>query len=447
MRLVKLTTVRLKRTISIFSALFITSIAFSQENSPYSRYGVGDVVPNQNVVNRGMGGIAAGYSDFQSLNFVNPASLGSVRSTVFDIGSEVDIRTLKSNTSPEKFKSVNTLISYLQIGFPIATEKMMKKDKYWGVSFGLRPVTRINYKINTNERTAVDSLSTLYEGSGGISQANISTGIKFKNFSLGLSTGYSFGSKDYSTQREVKNDSVFHYPSNTAIKTRFGGLFVNAGMQYDFVSKDKKSLLRLGAYANLQQNLNAKRSEIQETIAYNGDGGFINIDTVRFTNDVPGTVKLPATYGIGFTYVKQNLVFGADFEITNWSDYRYYDQRDELQNNFTVKVGGQYQPAKDNTPATKYWSFVKYRAGLYYGNDYVKINDKSRPNYGLTVGAGLPLTSLARSAYVREVVVLNTGIEVGSRGNKQSQSLREGILRFSIGVSMNARWFFKPKYD
>jgi hypothetical protein len=63
------------------------------------------------------------------------------------------------------------------------------------------------------------------------------------------------------------------------------------------------------------------------------------------------------------------------------------------------------------------------------------------------VGAGLPLTSLARTAYAREVVVLNTGLEIGARGSKQSQSLRENIVRFSIGISMNARWFFKPKYD
>src|SRR5215216_3408177 len=35
--------------------------AFSQENSPYSRYGLGDMIPDHNIVTRGMGGIAAGY--------------------------------------------------------------------------------------------------------------------------------------------------------------------------------------------------------------------------------------------------------------------------------------------------------------------------------------------------------------------------------------------------
>jgi len=453
MHLVKSTTAGLKRTISIFSALFITTIAIAQENSPYSRYGMGDIVPNQNIVNRGMGGISAGYSDFQSINFMNPASLGGLRSTVFDLGADIDIRNLKSNTSPDKFQSVNTLISYLQIGFPVGSEKMIKKDRFWGVSFGLRPVTRINYKIQKDERTAIDSMSTLYEGSGGISQANVSTGIKIKNFSAGLSTGYTFGSKDYSTQKSVVNDSVFHYPSNTAVKTRFGGVFLNAGMQYEItlkkndVSVKNKPILRLGAYANFQQNLNARRDEVQETIAYDGNGGYISIDTVSFTSEVKGKVKMPATYGVGFTYAKNQLLFGADLELTNWENYRYYDQKDVLQNSYMFRAGAQYYPAKDNTPSSKYWSFVKYRAGVYFGNDYVKLDDKNRPNYGVTFGAGLPLTSLQRISYIREIVILNAGVEIGTRGNKQSQSLRENIMRFSLGISMNARWFFKPKYD
>ncbi len=447
MHLAKSTTAGLKRTFAIISALFISSLANAQENSPYSRYGMGDVVPNQNIVNRGMGGVAAGYSDFQSINFINPASLANLRSTVFDLGADIDIRNLKSNTSPAKFKSVNTLISYLQLGFPVASEKMTKRETFWGISFGLRPVTRINYKIESNSRlNNIDSLNTLYEGSGGVTQANISTGIKIKNFSFGLSTGYTFGSKDYSTQLNFINDSVIYYKSNTATKTRFGGAFLNVGIQYDIITKNK-NLLRLGAYTNLQQNLSAKRDNINETIVYDGNGGFSNIDTVNFSKDVAGKVKLPATYGVGFTYADKHLLFGADVEMTTWDAYRYYNQKDAVQNSYTFKAGAQYYPAKDNTLASKYWSFVKYRAGLYYGNDYVKLDDKKRPNFGVTFGAGLPLTSLRQINYYREIVVLNAGVEIGTRGNKQSQSLRENVMRFSIGVSMNARWFQKDKYN
>lgn len=454
MHLVKLTTARLKRTLAIFSAFFIYSIASAQENSPYSRYGVGDIVPNQNIVNRGMGGISAGYADFQSINFVNPASLGNISNTIFDLGGDIDIRNLKSNNSPEKFRSVNTLISYLQLGFPLASAKMKKKERFWGASFGLRPLTRINYKILSNSRlNGVDSLNTLYEGSGGITQANISTGIKVKNFSIGFSTGYTFGSKDYSTQLNFISDSVAYFKSNTATKTRFGGTFLNIGTQYNITLKKNdstvkyKPTLRFGAYANLQQNLSASRDNINQTISYDGNGGFINIDTVSATNDVKGRVKLPATYGAGFTYTNKNLLFGVDFEMTNWNAYRFYDQKDVVQNKYAIRVGAQYFPAKDNTSPGKYWSFVKYRTGIYYGNDYVKLDDKSRAEYGVTFGAGLPLTSLQRRSFYSEVVVLNTGIELGTRGNKQSQILRENIMRFSLGISMNAQWFFKNKYQ
>ena len=104
-----------------------------------------------------------------------------------------------------------------------------------------------------------------------------------------------------------------------------------------------------------------------------------------------------------------------------------------------------FYPAKENTLVKNYFNFVKYRTGLYYGTDYIKIN-ANRPEYGFTIGAGLPLTSLKRISYTGEYVVLNTALELANRGNKET-NVRENIVRFSIGVSMNARWFQKPKYN
>ncbi|HMJ48851.1 MAG TPA: hypothetical protein VK498_16075 [Ferruginibacter sp.] len=444
MYLVKPTTAGLKRICIIFFTFFIYTITIAQENSPYSRYGVGDLTPNRNILNRGMGGVAAGYSDYQVINLLNPASLGSIVTTIFDLGGGVDIRTLKSNTTPQKFSSVNANMSYLQLGFPISTKRMIKNGNSWGLSFGLRPISSINYKIEKNERLpGVDSLNTIYEGTGGITRINVSTGMKIKKFSFGISTGYAFGKKDYSTQLRFNNDTVTYYSSNTATQTRFGGIFLDAGLQYEI--KIKKGILVLGAYGNLQQNLNAKRDNINETIAFDASNGNVNIDTVSFSKDVKGKVTLPASFGTGFTYTERHWVVGADVEMANWVAYRYYGQTDAVQNNWKLRAGAQYFPANENTPANKYWRFVKYRAGIYYGTDYIKLNS-SRPDYGITLGAGLPLTSfqwLRRGEYV----VMNAGVELGQRGNKQTQSLREGIARFSIGISMNARWFQKPKYD
>jgi hypothetical protein len=105
-------------------------------------------------------------------------------------------------------------------------------------------------------------------------------------------------------------------------------------------------------------------------------------------------------------------------------------------------VGAQYLPAKQNTSSKKYFNFVKYRAGFNYSAGNINIGTKL-PEYSATVGAGFPLTG---RRFINEYVILNTALEMGSRGNQKS-SVRENITRFSIGLSMNARWFEKRKYD
>ncbi|MBK9531896.1 MAG: hypothetical protein IPO42_08885 [Chitinophagaceae bacterium] len=156
----------------LFVAGGLQMSATAQENSPYSRYGIGDLTPNHNVFTRGMGGIAAGITDTRSVNFTNPASLTSIYNTIFDVGTEIDYRILKSSNPAKKFTSANTYVSYLTMAFPLTTPKMAKKNMFWAMSFGIKPVSKMNYKIEKNERlTGIDSLNTLYEGSGGLNQA------------------------------------------------------------------------------------------------------------------------------------------------------------------------------------------------------------------------------------------------------------------------------------
>jgi hypothetical protein len=459
MHLANLTTAAFKKTALFIFITFSYTFASAQENSPYSRYGMGDMVPSQNIVSRSMGGISTAfvdsstllwYQNSQSINLSNPASLGSLNilgnTTLFDLGGEIDIRTLKSNTSPDKYKATNTLISYLQLAFPVTPKRMAKKGYSWGIAFGLRPFSRINYKIQGDKRlTNIDSVSTLFEGSGGISQANFSTGIKIKNFSFGISTGYSFGNKQTSTQLRFVNDTVPYKFSNSASDANFGGMFLNLGAQYTIRLKDK-SVLRIGASANLQQNLKAKRSVINETFDYASDGSIIAIDTVTAITNQQGTIKLPTIYNVGFTYSTAHWVWGADMDVAAWSQYRYYGEKDAVQNSMKLHVGGQYYPATNSTSLKSYWKFVKYRAGFYYGSDYIKLGNSSRPDYGVTLGTGLPLTSV-RAINGGGFVTLNTGVEIGQRGNKTNQSLRENIFRINFGISMSGAWFQKRKYD
>ncbi len=77
------------KKINLLGIVCLCWLSFAQaqnENSPYSRYGLGDYVPQQNILNRGMGGVSAAYYDFNTINFINPASYGRLQATTLDLG-------------------------------------------------------------------------------------------------------------------------------------------------------------------------------------------------------------------------------------------------------------------------------------------------------------------------------------------------------------------------
>lgn len=428
----------------LFILLLISLSSMAQDNSPYSRYGLGDLVPDRHISNRGMGGVAAAYGDFQTINLTNPASLSYLSNTIYDLGTELDVHLLKSNATTDKFKSKNLTISYLQLGVPLTGKKMLKKGRAAGLSFGLRPMTRISYKIEQTGRiTGVDSARTVYKGIGGLSQAFIGAGWKWKRFRAGMVLGYNFGDKDNSTRLTLINDSVYYYKSNYATNTTFNGLSFSGGMIYE--APIAKGSIRIGAYGTLFRDLSATASQVNETYTFDGDAGYFGLDTITYEKDVKGKIRMPSVYGGGVIWSNDHWMIGADFEKSTWSEYRFYDQADKVQDIWKVRFGMQFYPASNNTPASRYFQFVKYRAGFYYGPDYIRL-DNNRNEFAFTAGASFPLTSfqLLRRG---EFVSLNTGVEMGSRGDRQNSSFKENYYRFCFGISMSARWFQKPKYD
>jgi len=134
-----------KLLVFLLSAFSLSVIA--QENSVYSRYGLGNIVPNASIANRGMAGLSAAYVDYdkrfdlkevypksQSVNFLNPASYSKQRITTFDLGFEIDNRTLHATNGTERFTSTNAIISYVQLAIPLSRKHNV------GMNLGLRPV-------------------------------------------------------------------------------------------------------------------------------------------------------------------------------------------------------------------------------------------------------------------------------------------------------------------
>jgi len=428
----------------------LSTFSLAQENSPYSRYGLGDIVPNTTILNRSMGGISAAYADYdkrydqkdryqrpQTVNFLNPASYSKLRITSFDLGFEVDNRTLHAVDQAQKFKAASAIISYVQLGIPLSRKHGL------GMVLGLRPITRINYKIQQNERlTGIDSISTLYQGSGGTYQVYTGLGKSLGNLSIGFNTGYFFGTKDYSTRKIFIPDSgdKLYYKSNFETKTTIGGLFLDMGAQYR-AQLNKTTILHLGVYGNLKEKFNLSRENLAETFDYDANGAVSSVDTVTYTKGVKGKLEYPSTIGGGFMIEKQDRwQIGVDFTSTSWDDYRYFGEKDAVKNSWMLKVGGQLTP--NLLKAKSYWSLVTYRLGFNFGPDYISANGKL-PQFGVTAGAGFPIR---RNPYTNQYTSINLGLEYGKRGN-DNNILTENIFRIALGLTLSDLWFVKKKYD
>ncbi|MCU7548414.1 hypothetical protein OCK74_04770 [Chitinophagaceae bacterium LB-8] len=432
--------------------LFSAFQANAQNNSPYSRYGLGDLVPTTNVVNRAMGNISVAYSDFLTSNFNNPASYSSFRTfledkskkpvsgrVLLDAGINIESRTLRNPNQPEKFSSTYANFSYLQLGIPLRNN--------WGLSFGLRPVSKIKYKVSRREllfeNELNDSAYTEFDGEGGTFLPTIGTGFAIKNLSLGVNMGYMFGNKEFSSTRSVFNDSAVYNTSKHSTSSSFGDLFFNAGAQY-LVKLSKQTSLRLGLAGNWKQNLGATQDITVQTVVPNANIGVAIQDSVYEQKGIKGDIVFPSSYTAGFVLQRTKAkgdgwLLGAELMQSKWSEYRFFGQVDSVQDSWQFRVGGQIRPE----PTRNYFSNVTYRAGFYFGPDYVNVGS-DLPQYGITFGLGLPIAPSRLSPY--QYTIINLALEYAKRGNNDN-SLKENLFKISLGLNFSDLWFNKRRYE
>jgi hypothetical protein len=455
---------RLKLTfILIFSS---ASFLMAQENSPYSRYGLGDFFYGNHIIGRGMGNISATYLDgkynqlFQSVNINNPATYSSFNILSYDLGLTVDSRTLKRANPNAKFSSTNFTPSYLALGMPINRKKNL------GFAFGIRPVSRIAYNIDQRTKVlGVDSINNHFEGSGGLSEGFIGVGKRWKGLSVGANLGYRFGNKETISEKQFISDTLFYYPSRAVTNSNFGGAFINIGLQYEKeigTKKDKannivSSLIRFGAHTTLNHTLSGKQDNTKETFTLSGTGTTITIDSIIKSQNISGSISVPNSYTVGLAYVKRVTFesFGVDekpmyelwsiaaeYSATQWNKFRNsFETTNPAFNSWQFRIGGQLMP---DVYARNYWSQLTYRAGFFTGKDYINADGKQLNLIGASFGAAFPIRKWR--SYDRQAATIQTAFEFGKRGSKIN-NYTENFLRISVGFSLSDIWFQKRKYD
>ena len=425
---------------SFFCLLGVTVLsaknAAAQDNTPYSRFGLGELSRSENAVNLGMGGAAQAFASPQSVNYLNPASYSRLQLVTFDVGVNGGVRRL--NSGDESSQSGFGTLAYLQLGMPLS--------KKWGLNIGLRPMTRVAYNIaQAEDRIFFDTLNVpmvnQFEGNGGIYQAYVGSGIAIGNFSIGANIGYLFGNVNNSTKVLYPSETTI-LPSRVSRKTSYGSFFYTVGLQ-QVVPLAKDLHLTFGVSGSLEQKLTARRESMKETLYYDASSDeYDTRDTIEYVSGDRGNVIYPQTLGGGIMLTKTDkFMFGVDYNSSQWSKFRNFEAKDSTQDSWRLNFGGQFVP--NAASFTGYWNKVAYRAGGFFGKDYIKLGNDDMNVWGFSIGAGFPVKRIMPA--MNQFTMINTAFEVGSRGNQER--LKETYYRVTIGFTLSDRWFIKTKYD
>ena len=153
----------------------------------------------------------------------------------------------------------------------------------------------------------------------------------------------------------------------------------------------------------------------------------------------------PSNYTGGFVYSSfktdgRGFLFGVDYSQSKWGEYRFFGQKDSVQDSWKLQVGGLIIPKAN---VNSYFSRLAYRFGFSFGDDFVTVG-KSLPTLGATFGLALPI--LRNRTAPNQINFVNLAFEFLKRGNNDNL-LKENIFRVSAGFNFTDLWFIKRKYD
>lgn len=420
----------------------LAGMAQTSTSSPYSRFGLGELNFGNATNSLAMGGISYALRNDTTapfhLNVGNPASLSSLRLTVFDISM---VNTTNMIQSSEEKVTVNRFaLGQMIFGVP------MSKRNNWAMAFGLQPFSTSGYNVGSSEE--IDSVGTVkynYQGSGGIHELFLANGFRVKNFSAGITVGWLFGSVR-STYRDSFPSTGYYFNTRMTRDVHMSDVYFKAGLQQQIKLGGKWSAV-LGATASLPTTFITKTTTLAELLKYNA---VIEIarDTALYEVDKKDTINFPLAIGGGFVLKKgEKFMVGVDYFMQDWSGTDLLGQTGKFTSSNRISVGFQYIPDKYADGRNNFRKRIQYRGGFKYANHYLVLNnDKPLSEFSVSLGLGLPMRKMrAADSYVQNI--LNLSLEVGQRGTTESNLVKEQFIRVNIGFSLNEKWFIRRKYD
>lgn len=424
------------KKIAIASMLVVAQLSLNAQNntnSPYTRFGYGELADRSFGAGRAMGGVGIGLRSPKQINPLNPASYSSMDSLtfLFDFGASGQLSWFYDGVNRQK--NLNGNVEYIALQFPVT--------RWLAVSAGLLPYSHVGYSFGKAYTEVASPYQEVFTGTGSLSEvyAGLSVDIWKKRLAVGANVGYLFG--DLAHNRSLQFTSGSNYKNVLYMKQLdVRDVKFDFGIQYTH-PVGKREYLTLGATYSPGKRLNAESYNLSQIGNENSGTGYeTTTDTVRGQRS-----DIATSFGFGASYVKENkLTLAADFLFENWSRCYYFGEKGSFKDRLRVAAGAEYIP---NYMERNYLKRIRYRAGFHYSNSYLNISMKEGnatkqggyDEYGASLGFGLPL--------IDNRSFLNISFEYVKVKPALKSMIDEQHFRFTVNYTFNELWFYKRKLD
>ena len=429
----------------LLAALFCVGAHVSAQDgaysafTPYSMFGVGDLIQQGNTYNKSMGGVGIAARNRKVINYLNPAAV-TARDTLSFMADFSMSQNNRFYRQGDK-KSVNNVnnINDLVISFPVYKSSAMM--------IGLAPYSGIGYSTGSyvedqNVIGYTGNIASTSKGYGSMYQLFAAAGVTFWNrLSLGAEYIFYFGGLHKTSALDFSESSYNGISSGYDLTLHAStGKF---GVQYE--QPIGNMTLGVGATYSLDANL---KGYVED---YMLSSGSIMTDSLRFNVDTlkhnPGRAKIAGELGVGIS-LRQGERWRAEFDYTmsDWTGsgmdvvtgFAHSGGKTFLTTKAqSFRLGMEYVPnVNDIRYYHRRWS---YKAGAYYNKEYYKLDGNQICSAGITFGVTLPVFKYYNG--------FSVAVDLGQRGTLANNLIRERYVNLTIGLNCFDIWFQKPRYN
>lgn len=424
--------------------------------SPFSSQGIGDVSFYGDAYFMGIGGSSVSIIDSSQANLFNAASYSFTARglPIFSMGIAHEETTFLQGQESGNDRFTN--ITHFSLIIPFGNR--------WGMSMGLKPLSRSGYEINSFQIIGGDSIFYDFTGRGEIQKANLGLSLLMANtlnhkLSLGINGYRYFGRLERERKAFIKNSLGGQSGGLERQFLRARDFGFDAGAIYQY-SPSNKHLLTLGGTYQMQQDVKFTKSSLD---MYFGEiNNPLSYDTLSPLTNYDGKVIFPNKLKVGFAYEHKSqrdtvsqrgsrrsssFLISGEYGLEDWSSYNedftgivtpqvdFFDVK-------SLRFGIQYRPHRyiaERSDFVKTMAKWSYRAGAYTIEMPNRIGTDQVQDMGVTLGLGIPIV------LSNAVSSINISVAYGQRGiSLDSELYRERYIGINFGLNIVPtydRWF------